>query len=95
MATPNPAQPPKPQQQPQPECPEGCCTGDEILCISIPCPINIVLLGLDLNLELPCVRLSSGSPLTGDQIQQLLQVLGSLLGGLGGALPGAGGAAKA
>lgn len=93
MPTPNAT--PAPQQQPQPQCPEGCCTGDEILCVSIPCPIDIVLLGIDLRLELPCVRLSSGSPLTSAQLGQILQVLQSLLGGIGGALPGAGGTAKA
>lgn len=92
---PTPSASPAPKQQPQPQCPEGCCTGDEILCVSIPCPIDIVLLGLELRLELPCIRLSSGSPLSGAQIDQLLQVLQALLSGLGGALPGAGGAAKA
>jgi hypothetical protein len=40
-------------------CEEGCCIGDEILCISIPCPIVIVLNGLQLTLELPCIRLTS------------------------------------
>ncbi|KNF08799.1 hypothetical protein CLPU_5c01060 [Gottschalkia purinilytica] len=68
--------------QPEPECPEGCCTGDEILCISIPCPITIVLLGLELTLELPCIRLTSGSPLSASQtdaiLQQLTKVIGSL-----------------
>ncbi len=29
--------------QTTPECPESCCTGNEILCVSIPCPITIVL----------------------------------------------------
>ncbi|MFZ5988945.1 MAG: hypothetical protein ACOYWZ_17725 [Bacillota bacterium] len=65
-------------------CPEGCCQGNEILCISIPCPVTIVLLGLTLQLELPCIRLTSQDGLTGDQVNQLLQVLTSLLGNLGG-----------
>ena len=80
--------------QNQTECPEGCCTGDEILCISIPCPISIVLLGLDLTPELPCIRLASGSPLSGAQTEQTLQVLQTLLGALGGSVAGTG-AAKA
>ena len=69
--------------QRQEGCPEGCCTGTEILCISIPCPVNIVLLGLTLNLELPCLRLTSGQSLTGTQISQILQVLVETLGNLG------------
>ncbi|CEG25636.1 hypothetical protein [Bacillus sp. B-jedd] len=72
-----------PQQPPQTQCPEGCCTGDEILCISIPCPISIVLLGLDLQLELPCIRLSTVNGLTAGQTQQILGVLANLLGALG------------
>ncbi|MFX3625046.1 MAG: hypothetical protein ACE3JP_13705 [Ectobacillus sp.] len=64
------------------EC-QSCCQGNEILCVSIPCPIDIVLLGIDLQLELPCLRLSSGQTFNSAQIQQLLQVLIGLLGGLG------------
>lgn len=71
------------QNQQQNECPEGCCEGNEILCISIPCPISIVLLGLELQLELPCVRLSSEDTLSPAQIQQILGVLSRLLGSLG------------
>lgn len=69
----------------QPECPEGCCTGNEILCVSIPCPIDIVLLGLQLRLELPCIRLSSqgDTPLDEADVQRLLQVLTGILGSLG------------
>jgi hypothetical protein len=63
------------QTQQQPQCPEGCCQGDEILCISIPCPITIVLLGLELQLELPCIRLT--------QTQQILASLTNILGNLG------------
>ena len=69
--------------QPEQTCPDGCCTGDEILCISIPCPIDIVLLGIDLTLELPCVRLSSNSPLTAAQNNQIIQLLTRVLGSLG------------
>jgi hypothetical protein len=67
-------------------CPEGCCTGSEILCISIPCPISIVLLGLQLQLELPCVKLTSQQSLTSEQISRLLQVITNLLGSLGSIL---------
>jgi hypothetical protein len=71
------------QTQHQPQCPEGCCQGDEILCISIPCPITIVLLGLELQLELPCIRLTSPDNLTPTQTQQILASLTNLLGNLG------------
>jgi hypothetical protein len=64
-------------------CPESCCTGDEILCIGIPCPIDIVLLGLELQIELPCVRITSPGDLTQEQVQQILDVLTGILGGLG------------
>ena len=64
-------------------CPSGCCTGTEILCISIPCPINIVLLGLNLTLELPCVRLTSTTALSQAQINQIIQLLTTILGSLG------------
>lgn len=67
----------------QNQCPEGCCTGNEILCVSIPCPISIVLLGLQLQLELPCIRLTSQDNLTPTQVQQLLGFLSGLLGNLG------------
>jgi hypothetical protein len=71
------------QQTQQPQCPEGCCQGDEILCISIPCPITIVLLGLELQLELPCIRLTSPDNLTLTQTQQILASLTNILGNLG------------
>lgn len=77
------------EAQQQQQCPPGCCTGTEILCISIPCPITIVLLGLQLNLELPCIRLTSGSQMSGAQVQQILGVLSGLLSGLGTSMPGA------
>ncbi|WP_026674850.1 hypothetical protein [Alkalihalobacterium bogoriense] len=60
-------------------CPDSCCTGDEILCIGIPCPIDIVLLGIELQVELPCVRISSPEDLTEDQVQQLVGVLQGIL----------------
>lgn len=69
--------------QADPPCPSGCCTGTEILCISIPCPINIVLLGLNLTLELPCVRLTSTTPLTATQTNSIMQSLTRILGSIG------------
>jgi hypothetical protein len=74
--------------QNQNQCPTGCCTGNEILCISIPCPVSIVLLGIDLTLEIPCIRLASGSPLTGAQIEQTLQVLQTMISSVSGAVAG-------
>lgn len=63
-------------------CPAGCCDGTEILCVSIPCPVTVVVLGLTLDLELPCVRLTSAEPLSPAQVSALLQALISLLNGL-------------
>jgi len=68
--------------QTQQTCPSGCCTGNEILCISIPCPINIVLLGLNLTLELPCIRLTSNTPLTETQNNEIIQSITRILGSL-------------
>jgi hypothetical protein len=65
------------------QCPEGCCEGTEILCVSIPCPITIVLLGLTLTLELPCIRLTSEDNLTTGQANQIIQLLTNILGNLG------------
>lgn len=74
-----------PQQVPG--CPEGCCEGTEILCLSIPCPVNIVLLGISLELELPCIRLTSPIPLTGAQANTVLQFLANTVASLGSNLP--------
>ncbi|WP_078577939.1 hypothetical protein [Salipaludibacillus agaradhaerens] len=63
-------------------CPDSCCTGDEILCLGIPCPIDIVLLGIELQVEIPCIRISSPTELTEDQVQQLLGVLQGILASL-------------
>lgn len=82
-------------QEQQQECPPPCCQPTDILCVSIPCPIQIVLLGIQLNLSLPCLRLSSGTPLTAEQVNQILGFLGNLLGNLGSTLPGAASQAKA
>ncbi|MBP1759872.1 MAG: hypothetical protein H6Q63_789 [Firmicutes bacterium] len=71
----------------QGQCPQGCCTGNEILCISIPCPISIVLLGISLQLELPCVRLTSQQVLTGTQAAQSVNALTGIIGAVGTILP--------
>jgi hypothetical protein len=75
----------------QTQCPPPCCQPGDILCISIPCPVQIVLLGIRLNLTLPCLRLFSGTgaPMTAAQVNQLLGVLGGLLGNLGTGVQGA------
>lgn len=68
-------------------CPDSCCTGEEILCIGIPCPIDIVLRGMELQVELPCVRVTSPEDLTDTQVQELLDLLTGVLevlGNLGG-----------
>jgi len=65
------------------ECPESCCNGTEILCTSIPCPINIVLLGIRLQIEIPCIRVSSPLTLTPEQVQSLLQVIINIITNLG------------
>jgi hypothetical protein len=67
----------------QQECPSGCCQGNEILCLSIPCPVSIVLLGINLQLELPCLRLTSTTPLTGAQANQVLQALTNVINSVG------------
>ncbi|TMW69926.1 hypothetical protein FGB90_19065 [Alteribacter natronophilus] len=66
-------------------CPDGCCNGDEILCVAIPCPVDIVLLGIHLRLELPCIRLSGlgDTPLSEADVQRLLQVLSGIIGSIG------------
>ncbi|MBA4536683.1 hypothetical protein H1Z61_05875 [Bacillus aquiflavi] len=53
----------------------SCCTGNEILCISIPSPIDIVLLGIQLQIELPCLRITSPSTLSNEQIEQLQKII--------------------
>ena len=52
-----------------------CCTGDEILCVSVPSPISVALLGRKLTLEAPRVKLTSEMSLTGRQTVHLLRVL--------------------
>lgn len=60
--------------------------GNELVCVSIPCPIRIVLLGglLDLTVTLPCLTIASTNELTPAQLAALLRLLTDLLGGLGG-----------
>lgn len=65
------------------QCPTGCCGGNEILCVSIPCPITIVLLGITLTLNLPCLSLSSADGVGGTEVAPLVNALSSLLANLG------------
>ncbi|MBM7572706.1 hypothetical protein [Aquibacillus albus] len=62
---------------------EGCCQGDELLCVSIPSPITIVFLGLEIQIELPCIRINSEENLTSEETQQILGLLTNLLGNIG------------
>ncbi|WP_251860156.1 hypothetical protein [Clostridium sp. Marseille-Q2269] len=64
-------------------CPSGCCTGDEILCVSIPCPIDLVILGLDLRIELPCLRITSNSTLTDEQKNKIVQAIKNTIPNIG------------
>lgn len=64
-------------------CHNECCSGNEILCISIPEPITIVILGNTLRLELPCLRLTSEDPLTGEEASTILAALTRILGAAG------------
>lgn len=56
-------------------CSSDCCTGDEILCVSIPCPIDLVILGFDLRIELPCLRITSNSTLTDEQKNKIVKAI--------------------
>ena len=42
---------------------KSCCTGCELLCLSIPCPINLQLLGgiVNLAIDIPCVRIGGAN----------------------------------
>jgi hypothetical protein len=70
----------------QKNCGRTCCDGTEILCLSIPCPATLVLLGLELNLELQCLRLTSVGGLTADNVAGAFRALGNLLGALGASM---------
>jgi len=75
-------------RQNQNQCPNSCCSGTELVCVSIPCPVNIVLLGglLDINLDLRCLTIESNGQLTPDQVTNIVQTLSNLLGSLLGSL---------
>ncbi|PDY88498.1 hypothetical protein [Bacillus toyonensis] len=74
------------QQQPQQQQPQQqykCqCDGKEALCVSIPVPITVVLLGTKLQVELPCIRITSEEDIT-PVLKKLIKSLGGLLGGSG------------
>lgn len=64
-------------------CNNDCCKGNELLCISIPEPITIVVLGNTLRLELPCLRLTSEDSLSGEEASTILAALTRILGAAG------------
>ncbi|KNH36932.1 hypothetical protein ACS75_26185 [Bacillus thuringiensis] len=74
-----PQQQPQQQQQQQYKCQ---CDGKEALCVSIPVPITVVLLGTKLQVELPCIRITSEEDIT-PVLKKLIKSLGGLLGGSG------------
>ncbi|ERJ13124.1 hypothetical protein [Haloplasma contractile] len=57
----------------------GCCQLDDLLCVSIPEPVQIVLLGIPLTLELPCLRLFSDEEITTEQVNDIIQFISGLL----------------
>ncbi|PFQ61328.1 hypothetical protein COK21_27480 [Bacillus cereus] len=72
-------QQPQQQQSQQNKCQ---CDGNEALCVSIPVPITVVLLGTKLQVELPCIRITSEEDIT-PVLKKLIKSLGGLLGGSG------------
>ncbi|MFD4853644.1 hypothetical protein ACFVV6_11940 [Bacillus mycoides] len=70
------------QQQPQQQQYKCQCDGKEALCVSIPVPITVVLLGTKLQVELPCIRITSEEDIT-PVLKKLIKSLGGLLGGSG------------
>lgn len=70
----------------QPQC-ESCCEDTDILCVSIPGGVHIVLLGIHIDLEALCLRISNPGPgtLTAAQqanVEQVAGAVGNLLGNL-------------
>ena len=65
------------------KCPKGCCKGDELLCVSIPCPVKIVINGVELELKLPYFSLNSNHDLPNTQIIHILDALKHLVGNIG------------
>jgi len=72
----------QPQQQPQQQQYKCQCDGKEALCVSIPVPITVVLLGTKLQVELPCIRITTEEDIT-PVLKKLIKSLGGLLGGSG------------
>ncbi|EEK53412.1 hypothetical protein bcere0004_52660 [Bacillus cereus BGSC 6E1] len=71
------------QSQQQPQQQYKCqCDGKEALCVSIPVPITVVLLGTKLQVELPCIRITSEEDIT-PVLKKLIKSLGGLIGGAG------------
>ncbi|MEH7178230.1 hypothetical protein [Neobacillus vireti] len=71
----------------QPQQCESCCENTDILCVSIPGGIHIVLLGIHIDLEAVCLRISNPGTgtLTAAQqanVEQVAGAVGNLLGNL-------------
>lgn len=71
----------------QPQACESCCEQTDILCVSIPGGVHIVLLGINIDLGPVCLRISNPGtgPLTAAQqanVQQVAGAVGNLLGSL-------------
>lgn len=71
----------------QPQQCESCCEDTDILCVSIPGGVHIVLLGIHIDLEAVCLRISNPgtSTLTAAQqanVEQIAGAVGNLLGNL-------------
>jgi hypothetical protein len=52
------------------------CTGNEILCINIPGPITLVILGMKFTFTIPCINLGAAQPLTPEQKDFLAKIFG-------------------
>jgi hypothetical protein len=70
----------------QPTC-ESCCEGNEILCVSIPGGVHVVLLGIHIDLGPVCLTVTNPGTtvLTAAQeanVQQIAGAVGNLLGNL-------------
>ena len=71
----------------QPQC-DSCCEDTDILCVSIPAGIHIVLLGIHIDLESLCLQITNPpGALTAAQQANVGQVAGAVGNLLGNLLP--------
>ncbi|MTI47301.1 hypothetical protein [Sporosalibacterium faouarense] len=63
-------------------CHNKCCKGDELLCIAIPVPITVVILGFELNVDIPCIRITAPDDMSSDQANDLMNSLNGILSNL-------------